>query len=136
MAASLERKGPCLSGGIPGKILILSRVRSPSHVNREQGKHQRHRTVSAVTERNSKNSKLTAETQNQNTSTATPTDTGAGAQELAAAVDDLLDQLQHKFDKVSTEIFGKLDDMARRLDELEASLTVAEETAAAATAKS
>ncbi|KAL1980156.1 hypothetical protein VTN96DRAFT_4587 [Rasamsonia emersonii] len=76
------------------------------------------------------------QSQNQNTSTATPTDTGAGAQELAAAVDDLLDQLQHKFDKVSTEIFGKLDDMARRLDELEASLTVAEETAAAATAKS
>lgn len=62
-----------------------------------------------IAERNSKNSKLTAETQNQNTSTATPTDTGAGAQELAAAVDDLLDQLQHKFDKVSTEIFGKCE---------------------------
>ncbi|KAE8331637.1 heat shock factor binding protein 1-domain-containing protein [Aspergillus sergii] len=43
--------------------------------------------------------------------------------QLAAAVDDLLDQLQHKFDNVSREMFGKLDDMARRLDELEASLT-------------
>jgi len=53
---------------------------------------------------------------------------GSGTQELAAAVDDLLDQLQHKFDSVSTEIFGKLDDMARRLDELETSLIVADDT--------
>lgn len=39
----------------------------------------------------------------------TPADGGSGAHELAAAVDDLLDQLQHKFDKVSTEIFGKCE---------------------------
>ncbi|RAL13956.1 heat shock factor-binding 1 family protein [Aspergillus homomorphus CBS 101889] len=44
--------------------------------------------------------------------------------ELNAAVDDLLDQLQHKFDGVSRDIFAKLDDMARRLDELEASLAL------------
>jgi hypothetical protein len=37
----------------------------------------------------------------------TPTDPSTGAPELAAAVDELLDQLQHKFDGVSTEIFGK-----------------------------
>ncbi|PGH02282.1 hypothetical protein GX51_04722 [Blastomyces parvus] len=42
--------------------------------------------------------------------------------QLVQAVDELLDQLQNKFDKVSTEIFGKLDDMARRLDQLEAVL--------------
>ncbi|KAA8652568.1 heat shock factor-binding 1 family protein [Aspergillus tanneri] len=42
--------------------------------------------------------------------------------QLTAAVDDLLDQLQHKFDNVSREMFGKLDEMVRRLDELEASL--------------
>lgn len=30
-----------------------------------------------------------------------------GTRQLSMAVDDLLDQLQHKFDKVSTEIFGK-----------------------------
>ncbi|KAL1999403.1 hypothetical protein VTN02DRAFT_4569 [Thermoascus thermophilus] len=53
----------------------------------------------------------------------------SGAQELTAAVDDLLVQLQKKFDGVSREIFGKLDDMARRLDELEASLSVAGEAA-------
>ncbi|PGH19433.1 hypothetical protein AJ80_03934 [Polytolypa hystricis UAMH7299] len=45
-----------------------------------------------------------------------------GQHQLTLAVDDLLDQLQNKFEKVSTEIFGKLDDMARRLDQLEASL--------------
>nr|KMM71875.1 hypothetical protein CPAG_08176 [Coccidioides posadasii RMSCC 3488] len=50
-----------------------------------------------------------------------------GSQQLAVAVDDLLDQLQHRFTSVSNEIFGKLDDMARRLDELEASLTIASE---------
>ncbi|OQE32584.1 hypothetical protein PENFLA_c001G01978 [Penicillium flavigenum] len=42
--------------------------------------------------------------------------------QLTAAVDDLLNELQTKFDKVSTEMFGKLDDMTKRLDELEASL--------------
>ncbi|KAF3385180.1 hypothetical protein F1880_002593 [Penicillium rolfsii] len=42
--------------------------------------------------------------------------------QLTAAVDELLDQLQSKFDNVSKEMFGKLDDMTRRLDELEASL--------------
>ncbi|KAK2741086.1 hypothetical protein FQN55_008490 [Onygenales sp. PD_40] len=49
------------------------------------------------------------------------------ATQLAQAVDELLDQLQSKFDKVSTEIFGKLDDMTRRLDQLEASLAVSAE---------
>ncbi|KAF7590902.1 hypothetical protein BBP40_002264 [Aspergillus hancockii] len=44
--------------------------------------------------------------------------------QFSLAVDDLLDQLQHKFDNISREMFGKLDDMARRLDELEASMTV------------
>ncbi|KAJ5279467.1 hypothetical protein N7478_004839 [Penicillium angulare] len=43
--------------------------------------------------------------------------------QLTAAVDELLDQLQGKFDNVSKEVFGKLDDMTRRLDELEASLS-------------
>ncbi|KAJ5587377.1 uncharacterized protein N7459_003142 [Penicillium hispanicum] len=42
--------------------------------------------------------------------------------QLTAAVDELLEQLQSKFDNVSKEMFGKLDDMTRRLDELEASL--------------
>ncbi|KAL5341531.1 heat shock factor binding protein 1-domain-containing protein [Aspergillus crustosus] len=60
---------------------------------------------------------------------------GTDAQgQLTAAVDDLLDQLQHKFDTVSREMFGKFDDMARRLDELEASLSVAGDAGATSTA--
>ncbi|KAL3472976.1 heat shock factor binding protein 1-domain-containing protein [Aspergillus californicus] len=55
--------------------------------------------------------------------------------QLTAAVDDLLDQLQHKFDNVSRDMFGKFDDMARRLDELEASLSVAEDEGATTTPK-
>ncbi|KAJ5874271.1 uncharacterized protein N7529_002701 [Penicillium soppii] len=42
--------------------------------------------------------------------------------QLHAAVDDLLNELQSKFDNVSTEMFSKLDDMTKRLDDLEASL--------------
>lgn len=80
--------------------------------------------------------------------------------QLTAAVDELLDQLQSKFDNVSKEMFGKcpyssyrlataqsayplaslyttnlppVDDMTRRLDELEASLTASGTDSAAAT---
>ncbi|KAJ5690219.1 hypothetical protein N7462_004611 [Penicillium macrosclerotiorum] len=53
--------------------------------------------------------------------------------QLTAAVDELLDQLQSKFDHVSKEMFGKLDDMTRRLDELEASLTASGGDSASAT---
>ncbi|KAL2838724.1 heat shock factor binding protein 1-domain-containing protein [Aspergillus pseudoustus] len=52
--------------------------------------------------------------------------------QFTAAVDDLLDQLQHKFDTVSREMFGKFDDMARRLDELETSLSIVGDDAAGA----
>ncbi|KAJ5817679.1 Heat shock factor binding 1 [Penicillium robsamsonii] len=55
--------------------------------------------------------------------------------QLAAAVDDLLNELQSKFDAVSTEMFGKLDDMTKRLDELEASLTAAAEAGATSPTK-
>ncbi|OAL69053.1 hypothetical protein A7D00_6810 [Trichophyton violaceum] len=44
------------------------------------------------------------------------------AQHLVTAVDELLDQLQNRFENVSTEILGKLDDMSRRIDELENSI--------------
>ncbi|KAJ5312516.1 hypothetical protein N7508_003346, partial [Penicillium antarcticum] len=53
--------------------------------------------------------------------------------QLTAAVDELLDQLQSKFENVSTEMFGKLDDMTKRLDELEASLTASSDSSATAT---
>ncbi|KAL4866333.1 hypothetical protein BDV12DRAFT_173048 [Aspergillus spectabilis] len=60
---------------------------------------------------------------------------GTDAQgQFTAAVDDLLDQLQLKFDTVSREMFGKFDDMARRLDELESSLSVAGDAGTTSTA--
>ncbi|OQE44917.1 hypothetical protein PENCOP_c002G06684 [Penicillium coprophilum] len=55
--------------------------------------------------------------------------------QLTAAVDDLLNELQSKFDAVSTEMFGKLDDMTKRLDDLEASLTAAAGAGAPSPAK-
>ncbi|KAI4214106.1 MAG: hypothetical protein LQ351_003191 [Letrouitia transgressa] len=42
--------------------------------------------------------------------------------ELVKAVDELLDNLSVRFSKVSTEVFAKMDEMAQRLDELEASI--------------
>ncbi|KAJ5529017.1 hypothetical protein N7527_002410 [Penicillium freii] len=55
--------------------------------------------------------------------------------QLTAAVDDLLNELQSKFDNVSTEMFGKLDDMTKRLDELEASLAASSSAGAPSQAK-
>ncbi|KZM26613.1 uncharacterized protein EKO05_0005442 [Ascochyta rabiei] len=42
--------------------------------------------------------------------------------ELAAVVDDLLNQLNTKFTSVSSELLSKMDDMSRRLDSLEAQI--------------
>ncbi|KAK4250255.1 hypothetical protein VTI28DRAFT_4115 [Corynascus sepedonium] len=42
--------------------------------------------------------------------------------ELTAQVDDLLNTLSNKFATVSSEIFAKMDEMSRRLDNLEAQL--------------
>jgi heat shock factor-binding protein 1 len=42
--------------------------------------------------------------------------------ELAAVVDDLLNQLNSKFTSVSSELLAKMDDMSRRLDNLEATI--------------
>ncbi|EFR04595.1 hypothetical protein MGYG_07601 [Nannizzia gypsea CBS 118893] len=52
----------------------------------------------------------------------------SGAQQLVTAVDELLDQLQNRFENVSTEILGKLDDMSRRIDELENSIASARDS--------
>ncbi|KAL8974724.1 MAG: hypothetical protein Q9197_001055 [Variospora fuerteventurae] len=48
--------------------------------------------------------------------------------ELIKAVDELLDNLSTKFSKVSTEVFAKMDEMAQRLDELEASIKATADT--------
>lgn len=42
--------------------------------------------------------------------------------ELTKAVDDLLDEMRKRYGNVSRELLGKMDEMSRRLDQLEASL--------------
>jgi len=42
--------------------------------------------------------------------------------ELTAVVDDLLNQLNTKFTTISSELLNKMDDMSRRLDNLEATI--------------
>ncbi|KAL4796001.1 heat shock factor binding protein 1-domain-containing protein [Aspergillus venezuelensis] len=81
----------------------------------------------------STNNSAPAETETNSLSPSAPTQNKSNdAQgQFSAAVDDLLDQLQHKFDTTSREMFGKFDDMARRLDELEASLSAAGDAGAA-----
>ncbi|QSZ37123.1 hypothetical protein DSL72_009216 [Monilinia vaccinii-corymbosi] len=55
------------------------------------------------------------------TTSVTTTDASATA-ELSLVVDELLNSLSNKFAGVSSEIFAKMDEMSRRLDNLEATL--------------
>ncbi|KAH6648954.1 heat shock factor-binding protein [Truncatella angustata] len=48
--------------------------------------------------------------------------------ELTAVVEDLLNSLSNKFAGVSTEIFAKMDEMSRRLDNLETALKAQQDT--------
>ncbi|KAL2075616.1 hypothetical protein VTL71DRAFT_559 [Oculimacula yallundae] len=58
---------------------------------------------------------------NRNSTTSLAGDAAAPA-ELSAVVDELLNSLSNKFAGVSSEIFAKMDEMSRRLDNLEATL--------------
>ncbi|KAM0801368.1 heat shock factor binding protein 1 [Usnea florida] len=42
--------------------------------------------------------------------------------DLVKAVDNLLNNLGPKFSKVSAELFAKMDEMSRRLDDMEAAI--------------
>ncbi|OBT72886.1 hypothetical protein VF21_08041 [Pseudogymnoascus sp. 05NY08] len=44
------------------------------------------------------------------------------ALDLVKMVDDLLDDISTRFTATSTELFSKMDEMARRLDHLESSI--------------
>ncbi|OCK93180.1 uncharacterized protein K441DRAFT_148816 [Cenococcum geophilum 1.58] len=46
--------------------------------------------------------------------------------ELTAVVDELLGQLSTKFSSISSELITKMDDMSRRLDNLEATIQAGE----------
>ncbi|KAK4219273.1 hypothetical protein QBC37DRAFT_154000 [Rhypophila decipiens] len=47
--------------------------------------------------------------------------------ELTAQLEDLLNTLSNKFAGVSSEIFAKMDEMSRRLDNLETQLAATQE---------
>ncbi|KAK4227075.1 heat shock factor binding protein 1-domain-containing protein [Podospora fimiseda] len=58
-----------------------------------------------------------------NTNSNAPANSSDDARaELTAQVEDLLNTLSNKFAGVSSEIFAKMDEMSRRLDNLEAQL--------------
>ncbi|GAW12686.1 hypothetical protein ANO14919_020560 [Xylariales sp. No.14919] len=52
---------------------------------------------------------------------------GNSSDELTTVVEELLNSLSNKFTTVSSEIFTKMDEMSRRLDNLEAALRANEE---------
>ncbi|KAK3359988.1 hypothetical protein B0T25DRAFT_564945 [Lasiosphaeria hispida] len=60
---------------------------------------------------------------NANSSTNQANNTGDDAHaELTAQLEELLNTLSNKFAGVSSEIFAKMDEMSRRLDNLESQL--------------
>ncbi|ESA42445.1 hypothetical protein GE21DRAFT_7298 [Neurospora crassa] len=64
-----------------------------------------------------------------NTSTS-PTATNSAddaRQELSVQLEDLLNTLSNKFAGVSSEIFAKMDEMSRRLDNLESQIMAGKE---------
>ena len=58
------------------------------------------------------------DTTTNNTETST---SGEASPDLAVFVQDLLEQMQMRFSEMGDSITGKMDDMGRRMDELESS---------------
>ncbi|KAI3323052.1 heat shock factor-binding protein [Xylariaceae sp. AK1471] len=56
--------------------------------------------------------------------------------ELTVVVEELLNSLSNKFAGVSSEIFAKMDEMSRRLDNLEAALKANKENTPGSPSKS
>ncbi|KAH7033110.1 heat shock factor binding protein 1-domain-containing protein [Microdochium trichocladiopsis] len=77
-------------------------------------------------------------------SSKSPDDTGrppaqgetTSTDELTAVVEDLLNSLSNKFAGVSSEIFAKMDEMSRRLDNLEAALKANQDSSSNSPSKS
>jgi len=70
---------------------------------------------------NEGSSSPTNETDNRTSTNSLSAESSAPA-ELSAVVDELLNTLSNKFAGVSSEIFAKMDEMSRRLDNLETQL--------------
>ncbi|CAJ2507794.1 Uu.00g089800.m01.CDS01 [Anthostomella pinea] len=63
-------------------------------------------------------------------------ESGSSSDELTAVVEELLNSLSNKFAGVSSEIFAKMDEMSRRLDNLEAALQANQGSSSDASTKS
>ncbi|RYO94423.1 hypothetical protein DL766_002771 [Monosporascus sp. MC13-8B] len=63
-------------------------------------------------------------------------ETSSSADELTIVVEDLLNSLSSKFAGVSSEIFAKMDEMSKRLDNLEAALQANQESSPSSSSKS
>ncbi|KAK0362941.1 hypothetical protein LTR91_010094 [Friedmanniomyces endolithicus] len=71
------------------------------------------------------NATLSAQVKKLNITDDTASDTAPS--DLVAVVDDLLNQLSSKFSNLSGELIGKMDEMSRRLDNLEATIQAGNE---------
>ncbi|KAK1070192.1 hypothetical protein LTR74_004344 [Friedmanniomyces endolithicus] len=71
------------------------------------------------------NATLSAQVKKLNITEETASDTAPS--DLVAVVDDLLNQLSSKFSNLSGELIGKMDEMSRRLDNLEATIQAGNE---------
>lgn len=69
------------------------------------------------------------------TSKEPASNTGTSSDELTVVVEDLLNSLSNKFAGVSSEIFAKMDEMSRRLDNLEAALQAQQGSSGSSTTK-
>ncbi|KAI0015372.1 heat shock factor-binding protein [Xylariomycetidae sp. FL0641] len=61
---------------------------------------------------------------------------GTSSDELTVVVEELLNSLSNKFAGVSSEIFAKMDEMSRRLDNLESALKANKENTPGSPSKS
>ncbi|KAK3327550.1 hypothetical protein B0T19DRAFT_166114 [Cercophora scortea] len=64
---------------------------------------------------------------NADSSTSQATTSDDARADLTVQLEDLLNTLSNKFAGVSSEIFAKMDEMSRRLDNLEAQLVANKE---------
>ncbi|TKA36868.1 hypothetical protein B0A54_12710 [Friedmanniomyces endolithicus] len=71
------------------------------------------------------NATLSAQVKKLSITDETKSDTAPS--DLVAVVDDLLNQLSSKFSNLSGELIGKMDEMSRRLDNLEATIQAGNE---------
>ncbi|KAK6834867.1 heat shock factor binding protein 1-domain-containing protein [Apiospora arundinis] len=70
-----------------------------------------------------------------NTNAANNKEEGTPSDELTVVVEELLNSLSNKFAGVSSEIFAKMDEMSRRLDNLESALKASQASDSASASK-